>query len=165
MNRKRSYTVYAKARGSEIAQGLEVSEWEKRKDKIEGRVSLRFFISDNSREVVRFVAEPWEAYDLYLKINKVARSAAACKEQSLPHKSVSDERGGRKVEMMTSVGIEKWVNGGRSGYAVTGSRTMNGKSNSFNVSVSDAARLLHIGELLRFFSCSQAWESRLDSGR
>lgn len=165
MNKKRSYTIYAKSRGSEISQGVEVCEWEKRKDKIEGRVSLRFFISDNSKEVVRFVADPAEAYDLYFKINKVARSAVACKEQTLPHKSIKEERGGKKTEMITSVTIEKWVRDQRSGYAITGSRTMNGKSNSFNVSISDVARLLHIGELLRFLSCAQCWESTLDSGR
>ena len=130
----------------------------KRKEKIEGRVSLRFFISDNSREVARFVADPMEAYDLYLKINKVARSTGACREQSLPHKAMKDD-GGRRTEMITSVAVEKWMRDGRTGYAISGHRTIQGRSNTFNVPITDVARLLHLGEFMRFLSCSQCWEA------
>jgi hypothetical protein len=161
VNKKRSYTIYSRSAGSEIAQGVEVSEWEKRKDKVLGRVSLRFFISDNSREVVRFVADPMEAYDLYLKINKVARSTGACREQSLTHKAIKDDSG-RKSEMITSVAVEKWMRNGRTGYAISGHRTIQGRSNTFDVSITDVARLLHLGEFMRFLSCSQCWESILD---
>lgn len=155
--RKRTVTLYSKSRGSDVSIGCEITDYEKRNGKTEGRVALRFFISDNSKEQVRFVCEPREAYDLFFKINKVARSTAACKEQSLPHK-IEREENGRKITIITSVTIEKWVNEKRSGYAIVGSRTIDGKNNSFNVAIPDVAALLYYGDFLKFLSCAQAWE-------
>lgn len=161
LNKRRGHTIYAKAKGSDTATGVEIAEWEKRDEgETEGRVSLRFFVTDGSKETIRFVAEPPEAFDLYCKINKVARSETACKEQTLPHKSVREE-GRQKFEMVTSVTVERWVRGDKSGYAIVGSRTSNGKANSINVSVAERNRLLYYGELLRFLSCSQSWEKML----
>lgn len=158
MPKKRSVTFYCKSRGSEIATGCEIVEYEKRNGKTEGRVALRFFISDNSKEQVRFVCEPREAYSLFFKINKVARSAVACKEQTLPHK-VEREEHGKKVTIITSVTVEKWVRDKRSGYAIIGSRTIDGKNNSFNVAIPDVSDLLYYGKFLEFLSCAQAWET------
>lgn len=158
MAKKRSVTFYCKARGSEVATGCEITEYEKRNGKTEGRVVLRFFISDNSKEQVRFVCEPREAYSLFFKINKVARANAACKEQTLPHK-IEREEGGKKISIITSVTVEKWVRENRSGYAIIGSRTIDGKNNSFNVAIPDVADLLYYGKFLEFLSCAQAWET------
>lgn len=155
--RKRTVTFYSKSKGSDIATGCEITEYEKRNGKTEGRVALRFFISDNSKEQVRFVCEPHEAYSLFFKINKVARSTVPCKEQTLPHK-IEREEGGKKITIITSVTVEKWVRGDRSGYAIIGSRTIDGKNNSFNVSIPDVAALLYYGDFLKFLSCAQAWE-------
>ncbi|WP_224962713.1 hypothetical protein [Geomonas subterranea] len=160
--KKRSVTFYSKARGSDIATGCEITEYEKRNGKTEGRVALRFFISDNSKEQIRFVCEPHEAYSLFFKINKVARSAVACKEQTLPHK-IEREDGGKKTSIITSVTVEKWVRENRSGYAIVGSRTIDGKNNSFNVAISDVAALLYYGDFLKFLSCAQAWETIPDA--
>lgn len=155
--KKRSVTFYSKTKGSEIATGCEITEYEKRNGKTEGRVALRFFISDNSKEQVRFVCEPHEAYSLFFKINKVARSATACKEQTLPHR-IERQENGKTITIITSVTVEKWVRGDRSGYAIIGSRTIDGKNNSFNVSIQDVSSLLYYGKFLEFLSCAQAWE-------
>jgi len=157
MGRKRSVTLYSKTR-EQVAIGCEICEYEKRNGKTEGRVALRFFIEDGSKEQVRFVAEPREAYNLFFKINKVARSAVACKEQTLPHK-IEREEGGKKISIITSVTIEKWVKDAKSGYAIIGSRTIDGKNNSFNVSIKEVSDLLYYGKFLEFLSCAQAWES------
>lgn len=162
--KKRTHTIFCRARNSELSTGVEICEYEKRNGgPPEGRIAMRFFQSDNAREQVRVVLQPVEAYDLFVKINQVARSTVACKESTLPHK-VERTEGDKKIEIISSVVVEKWVREGRSGYAIIGSRVTNGKSNSFNVAISEQKgfpavnRLLFIGELLRFLSSVQSWE-------
>lgn len=155
--RKRTVTFYCKAKGSEIATGCEIFEYTKHNSKDLGRVGLRFFISDNSKEQICFVSEPSEAYGLFMKINKVARSAVPCKEQMIHNFKREENR--RKIEIITSVTVEKWVRESRSGYAIIGSRTTDGKSSSFNVAIQDVGNLLYYGEFLKFLSCTQAWET------
>lgn len=154
MGKKRTTTVFSKAKGSEIATGVEISEFSKTNGKTEGRILFRFFVSDNSKEQVKFMAEPWEAFDLFHKINKVARSTTSCKEQIGPHNYRRD--GG--IETLTSVTVEKWVKEERSGFAIIGSQTVDGKSSSFNVSIPNGSRILFLGKFLESLSIMQSWE-------
>lgn len=154
MSRKRTHTIYCKPRGSEIATGCEILEFEKKNGKAEGRILFRFFISDKSKEQVAFCAEPFEAYKAYILINRVVRSAVSCKEKLAPHNNRKD--GG--VETLTSITFEKWVKGEKNGYAIIGAQTMGSQNNSFNVSV-DAERLLFVGKFLESLSVMQSWEA------
>jgi len=169
MKKKRSCTIYSKSKGGEIATGVEICEgWKSERDdqgreieggKVEGRVCLRFFISDGSKQTFRFIAEPKETYALFLKMNKAARTEGKFKEQTAPHTTKRRESGGQQLEIISSVTVEKWVNGTRAGYAIIGSRTVNGKSDSFNVSISSVEDWLFYAEFLKSLSISQSWES------
>jgi len=154
--KKRQVTVFSRA--NDVALGCEIGEFDKPGEKGAGKVSMRFFIQDKSKEQVRFVAEPREAYGLYLAINKAARSLVACKEQAPPHASINTDTG-KDLKVMTGVTVEKWIKNGKTGYAIIGSRSMNGKGNCFNIAIQNVNDFLYYGEMLRALSCAQAWES------
>lgn len=159
--RVRTKTFHSRPRNSTVDTGVEIREWEKPpksgNTKIEGRVCLRFFISDGSKKPFKFILEPFEAFDIYHKIQKIARSQVACKEQTAPH-TTEQEIEGKTVKVVASVTVEYWIKEAKSGYAIIGSRTIDGKNISFNVPLPGMSMLLYAGELLKALSIIQSWE-------
>ena len=159
--KKMTTTLYSKNNTTQVATGVEICEYTKMSEgsPVEGQVCLRFFVSNNSQDQIKFVCLPWEAFDLYVKINKVARSVDPIKEKSEVHKWQGKAEG-KPVEMVTSVQIEKWISKdkSKSGYAITCSRSMGGKANSYNVPIGGINKLLFVGEFLRSLSVRQSWE-------
>ena len=162
--RKRSDTIYAKGKDS-VSRGLEICEHVKRNGKKHGQVCMRFFIENGSQEQIRFLMEPREAFSLWMKITKVIRSTVSLKEPSTVHKIEREEKG-VKTEIFTTVTVEKYVKEGRSGYAITCVRSINNVKNSYNIPMAESD-FMFCGELLKFLSCVQAWETyeRNDAGR
>ena len=109
--------------------------------------------------------EPREAFSLWMKITKVIRSTVSLKEPSTVHKIEREEKG-VKTEIFTTVTVEKYVKEGRSGYAITCVRSINNVKNSYNIPMAESD-FMFCGELLKFLSCVQAWETyeRNDAGR
>ena len=73
------FTIYAKE------TGVEISPCEKRQQgkPDEGRIALRFFRLTSGAHQIRFVAEPWEAFELYRRINAVHPEGG---KETLTHK-------------------------------------------------------------------------------
>lgn len=73
------FTIYAKS------AGVEITPYEKRQEgkACEGRISLRFFKMESGSLQLRFVAEPWEGFELSRMINKVFREGG---KETLTHK-------------------------------------------------------------------------------
>ena len=103
--KKQQFVIYSKSTGVEIGPG------EKRADgrPAEGRVVLRFFKLEEGAAAIRFLVEPWEAFDLSRKINQVYRDGG---KEKLTHKFQ-----GSDGEVITVLAIEKWERNGKSGCA------------------------------------------------
>jgi hypothetical protein len=158
---RRVTTIYCKAKDregrEEISSGLEISEGTKRSDsannpvRAEGRVFLRFFATDQSKEQhIRTMLEPWEAFQLSRLIRQAVESRDKVELRLAPHKFTRDGE-----DIVTSVLVEKWVRESRSGYAIKAVR----KALSYNIAMSEA-HLLWAGEMLRTLATAQAWQER-----
>jgi len=134
------FTIYAKS------AGVEISSYEKRQEgkPHEGRISFRFFKMESKAQQIRFVAEPWECFDLFRKINKVYRDGG---KETLTHKFESKDG-----EIVTKLTVEKYERNNRAGYALIIQRG----DDSINVSATEA-HFLYAGEFLRHLSLTQAW--------
>lgn len=159
--RRRILPIYAKIKdrtsGKDIPVGLEISDaYKPNKDpkendplKSEGRVSMRFFNCSLPKDTqILTMLEPWEAFDLALKINEAVRSEKAVELKLAPHKYMKAGE-----EIMTTVSVEKWVRTDRSGYALKAVR----KGQSHNISM-DRTHLLHAAEFLKFMSTIQSYQ-------
>jgi hypothetical protein len=155
MCRRRILPIYAKSRDAIV--GVEVAEaYKTNKDpaandplRAEGRVSLRFFNCSMPKDTqILTMLEPWEAFDLYLKMHKVARAEKSMELKLAPHKFVKAGE-----EIMTTVSVEKWVRDTKSGYALKVVR----KGQSHSVSM-DEAHFLHTAEFLKFLSTIQSYQ-------
>ena len=147
--------IYAKSRDAIV--GVEVAEaYKANKDpaandplRAEGRVSLRFFNCNMPKETqILTMLEPWEAFDLFLKMHEVARAEKSSELKLAPHKFVKAGE-----EIMTTVSVEKWVKENRSGYALKAVR----KGQSHSISM-DKAHFLHTAEFLKFLSTIQSYQ-------
>ena len=133
-------TLYAKS------TGLEIGIFEKKSDgkPREGRISLRFFSMESALSQIRFVAEPWEGYELYRRITKVFTDGG---KESLTHKFV-----GSAGEVVTKLTVETFERHGKPGYAISIQRGGEG----INVPQT-ADHFLYAAEFLRHLSLVQAW--------
>ena len=140
MTKLPQFTVYAKN------AGVEISPYEKRQEgKLhEGRISLRFFRMESKSLQIRFMAEPWEGFELFRKIDKVYREEG---KETITHKFE-----GKEGEIITKLTIEKYERNNKAGYALSIQRG----SDSINVSASEG-QFLYAGEFLRHLSLTQAW--------
>jgi len=134
------FTIYAKE------SGVEISPTEKRQPgkPEEGRVALRFFRLSSGSSQIRFVAEPWEAFELFRKINAVQQQPG---KESLTHKFDNGEG-----ETVTKLSVECYERNGKRGYAFSVQRG----EESINVAA-PLGEFLFAGEFLRNLSVAQSW--------
>lgn len=138
----RGFTFYSRSAGMEIRAVTRKTDSGK-----EGRIALRFFtFGDNGSESMRFVLNPLEAYDLYLKTLEIVKKGG---KQYLTHRFKN--RDGEEIE--TRLRVERWEKNGKSGYAYALKR---GDSDAINVSM-DHVSFMYTGELLRTLATEQAW--------
>lgn len=138
--KKQQYLIYAKSTGLEISPGERRSEGRQ----AEGRIVLRFFKLEEGATSIRFMVEPWEAFDLSRKIENVWRDGA---REKLTHKFAGSEG-----EVVTTVSVEKWERNGKSGWAFAVQRD----KDSINVPAEEG-RLLFAAEFLRSLATAQCW--------
>jgi len=145
MNKIPQVTIYAKQ------AGVAITPFEKRAEgrPTEGRIALRFFKLASGSTSIRFVVEPAEAYELYGKMQRVARDGG---RESLSHRFE-----GRDGEVQTRLSVERWERNGKSGCALAVQRG----EEELNVPVS-LDRFLHAAEFLRHLSLQQAWVEEPD---
>lgn len=144
--KKQQCVIYSRNTGVEIGPG------EKRSDgrPAEGRVVLRFFKLEEGAASIRFLVEPWEAFDLSEKIGRVHRDGG---KEKLTHKFE-----GSAGEVITTLSVEKWERNGKAGCAISVARD----KDSINVPVEEG-RFLFTAEFLRFLSTAQSWVALPDS--
>src|SRR6266540_3330999 len=100
------FTMYTKS------AGVEISTYEKRQEgkPREGRISLRFFKLESGAQQLRFVAEPWEGFELFRMINKVFQEGG---KETLTHKFE-----GSDGEVVTKLTVEKYERNNKAGHAL-----------------------------------------------
>jgi len=159
LKRYRCYEVFSQSTGVEIRETTRTHEENGLVTERSGRIQLRFFkLTPKTRpdEVtqIRFICEPDEAFGLALMISQVAGSTVPCKEKLNPHKFPGGELG---VETVTTLSVEKWERGGKSGYALTV-----GRGKDFISVPAPLAKFLFAGEFLRSLATEQCWVERLE---
>ncbi len=146
MSGKYIHTLYSQKSGLDVA-GV-VKEVEKKNIRT-GMVQLRFFHLQPPTEgkitQIKFNLEPWEAYDLYLRINKVFREGG---KEKITHKFKTGD-----TEIVTSVTVEKWERNGKSGLGIAAGRDKD--FISVPISQDNGSRFLYVGEFLKFLSTRQ----------
>jgi hypothetical protein len=133
-------TFYAKS------TGVEIGPYEKRGEgrPAEGRLVLRFFRMEGGAAAIRFIAEPAEAFDLHLKINRTFREGG---RESLVHRFEGPEG-----EVLTRLVVERYGEAERPGYALAIQRG----EDKINVPMS-AERFLFAADFLRHLALHQSW--------
>ena len=157
LKRYRCYEIFSQSTGVEIRTTVKNNEENGQLVERAGRVQLRFFkLTPKTKpgEVtqIRFLCAPDEAFELALKIGQVAASNVPCKEKLSPHKFTGGEQGGETVTTLT---VEKWERGGKSGYALTV-----GREKEFISVPTPLAKFLFAGEFLKALSTEQCWVER-----
>ena len=134
------FTIFAKE------TGVEISPCEKKHQgkPDEGRIALRFFRLASGAHQIRFVAEPWEGFDLYRKINAVHPEGG---KETLTHKF-----DGGEGETVTKLSVECYQRNGKKGYAFSIQRG----EESINVAA-PLGEFLFAGEFLKGLSVTQSW--------
>ena len=146
--RAQKFTVYAKESGVEFSP----SERRQPGKPEEGRIALRFFRLTSGAHQIRFVVEPWEAYELSRRIDAVA---AAGGKETITHKF-----DGGDGETVTKVSVESYERNGRKGYAFSVQRGEEG----INVAA-PLGQFLFAAEFLRTLSVAQSWIESVESPR
>ncbi len=159
LKRYRCYELFSQTTGVEIRAAVKITEEYGHVTERCGRIHLRFFklapkIKPDDVTQIRFICEPDEAFGLSLMIGEVAGSPIPCKEKLSPHKFTNVEQG---AEIVTTVSVEKWERGGKSGYALTA-----GRGKDFISVPVPQAKFLFAGEFLRSISTEQCWVERVD---
>ncbi|BCS55576.1 hypothetical protein [Geobacter sp. SVR] len=157
LKRNHCYQIFSQSTGVEIGTAVKVHEEQGRTTERAGRISLRFFkLTPRSKpeEVtqIRFICEPDEAFGLALMIDQVAGSSVPCKEKLSPHKFSTGAQG---EETVTTLSVEKWERGGKSGYALTV-----GRGKDFISVPTPLTKFLFAAEFLRFLATAQCWLER-----
>lgn len=155
--RSRCYEIFSQSTGVEVREALKQSEDQGLITERIGRIQLRFFKltpKTNADDVtqIRFMCAPDEAFALSLMISQVAASSAPCKEKLSPHKFTA---GTQREETVTTLSVEKWERGGKSGYSLTV-----GRGRDFISVPVPLAKFLFAGEFLRALSTEQCWVER-----
>lgn len=133
-------TIYARKTGVAISPHQRRSEGRA----AEGRIVLRFFRLESGSSAIRFIVEPFEAFALYGKMQKIARDGG---QESLTHAFAGPEG-----EVRTRLTVEQWSRNGKSGYAVSVQRG----EEQVNVPV-QPEQFLYTAEFLRHLALQQAW--------
>jgi hypothetical protein len=159
LKRYRCYEIFSQSSGIEIRAASKTTEMHGQLVEQSGRIHLRFFkltpkTKPDDVTQIRFICEPDEAFGLSQLINQVAISMVPCKEKLNPHKFPSGDHG---EETVTTVSVEKWERGGKSGYALTV-----GRGKDFISVPTPLAKLLFAGEFLRTLSTEQCWVERVE---
>jgi len=159
LKRHRSYEIYSQSTGVEIREAFKTHEENGRITERSGRVQLRFFkltprTKPDEVTQIRFICEPDEAFALALMIGQVAASSVPCKEKLSPHKFSGGEQG---AETVTTLSVEKWERGGKSGYALTV-----GRGKDFISVPTPLTKFLFAGEFLRALATEQCWVERAE---
>ena len=159
LKRYRCYELFSQTTGVEIRAADKSTEEHGLVTERCGRIHLRFFklapkIKSDDVTQIRFICEPDEAFGLSLMIGEVAGSLIPCKEKLNPHKFTNVVQG---AEIVTTVSVEKWERGGKSGYALTA-----GRGKDFISVPVPHAKFLFAGEFLRSISTEQCWVERVD---
>ena len=154
-----SYEIYSQSTGVEIRAAIKCSEEHGQVVEKAGRIHLRFFkltpkVKAEEVTQIRFICAPDEAFGLALMINQVAGSSMPCKEKLAPHKFLVGDAGS---ETVTTLSVEKWERGGKSGFALTV-----GRDKDFISVPAPLTKFLFAGEFLRFLSTEQCWVERLE---
>lgn len=134
------FTIYAKE------TGVEISPCEKKQQgkPDEGRIALRFFRLASGAHQIRFVAEPWEAFELYRRINAIQLEPG---KETLTHKF--DAGAG---ETVTKLSVECYLRNGKKGYAFSIQRG----EESINVAA-PPGEFLFAAQFLKSLSVTQCW--------
>ena len=155
LTRYRCYEIFSQSTGVEIRETVKTHEDDGRIVERAGRVQLRFFKlapKTKADEItqIRFICEPDEAFGLALMIGQVAASSVPCKEKLSPHKFSAGEQ-----ETVTTLSVEKWERGGKSGYALTV-----GRGKDFISVPVPLGKFLFAAEFLRILATEQCWVER-----
>jgi hypothetical protein len=118
-------------------------------------VVLRFFrLTPRTRpdEVtqIRFICAPDEAFELALIIGRLAAAGEPAKVKLAPHRFASNEG-----SITTTVTAEKWVRGGKSGFALSA-----GRGDDFISVPLPLEKFAFAGEFLRHLAVQQSWIER-----
>lgn len=159
LKRYRCYEIFSQSTGVEIREAVRSCEEKGVVTERSGRIQLRFFkltpkTKPDDITQIRFICEPDEAFSLSQMITQVACSSEPCKEKLNPHKFST---GGQSEETVTTVTVEKWERGGKSGYALTV-----GRGKDFISVPVPLGKFLFAGEFLRQLSAEQCWVERVE---
>jgi hypothetical protein len=151
MAAKHIFPLYSRNSGLEITPETKESGTKKTKA---GMVQLRFFLLKAPGEAgkttqIKFQLQPWEAFDLCARMNKIVRDGG---KDKITHKFIPS---GDAAEVVTTVTIEKWERNGKSGLGIAV-----GRGDTFiSVPVDQASttRFLYAAEFLKFLSTRQGW--------
>ncbi|MDA8165287.1 MAG: hypothetical protein M0017_09710 [Desulfobacteraceae bacterium] len=133
-------TFYAKGTGVEIGPAERHAEGRP----AEGRILLRFFRLEGGTAAIRFIAEPAEGFELFLKIGRVFREGG---RETLIHRFE-----GSDGEVVTRLTVERYGEAERPGYALTVQRG----EEKINVPLS-GERFLFAADFLRHLALEQSW--------
>lgn len=153
------YEIFSQSTGVEIRSSNKSHEERGVVTERSGRIQLRFFkltpkAKPGDVTQIRFICEPDEAFGLALMISQVAGSSVPCKEKLAPHKFTV---GDLDSETVTTLTVEKWERGGKSGYALTV-----GRGKDFISVPTPLPKFLFAAEFLRYLSTEQCWVERVD---
>ncbi len=159
LKRYRCHEIYSQSTGVEIREAVKSHEEGGRISERSGRVQLRFFkltpkTKPDEVTQIRFICEPDEAFGLALMISQVAASSVPCKEKLNPHKFSGNEQG---AETVTTLSVEKWERGGKSGYALTV-----GRGKDFISVPVPLGKFLFAAEFLKALATEQSWVERAE---
>lgn len=159
LKRHHCYEIFSQSTGVEIRGAIKINEDQGQVVERSGRILLRFFKLTPKRKPddvtqIRFICEPDETFGLSLLISQVATASVPCREKLNPHKFSA---GDQCEETVTTLSVEKWERGGKSGYALTV-----GRGKDFISVPLPLAKLLFAGEFLRNLSTEQCWVERVD---
>lgn len=139
------FTIYSKETGVEIAP----SEKKQPGKPDEGRVALRFFRLTSGAHQIRFVAEPWEAFELSRRIQAVQLEGG---KEALTHKFDAGDG-----ETVTKLSVECYQGNGKKGYAFSIKRG----EESINVPA-PLGEFLFAAEFLKHLALAQSWVEQGD---
>ena len=150
MSAKLTFTLYSANSGIEVTPDIKAH-----RGVCEGRLQLRFFLiqepgatAGGKLSQIRFLLEPWEAYDLSLRMSRIYRDGG---KEKVTHKFTPT--GGKEVT--TFVTVDKWERAGKSGLGLAVSRA--DSFISVPISKDSVSRYLYLAEFLKFLSCRQGW--------
>lgn len=134
------FTIYAKE------SGVEISPCEKKQQgkPEEGRVAFRFFRLAAGAAQIRFVAEPWEAFEISRRMNAVQAEGG---KETFTHRFESADG-----ETVTKLSVECYQRNGKKGFAFSVQRG----DDSINVSA-PMGEFLFAAEFLKQLSVAQSW--------